>query len=185
VNTFASSRLRSALDQLARDLVEAVLRTVRTEIAEALDCRRIDAVTPDRARKERARPSRPGGPARDDAATPLELSLPQPDVFPDTSIVDPLAVLGFASRRHDGDQPAAPVSHGQGVVPATPDGPLQQPVRAPRRRAPRRVTAAVVHEAAPAPSRAMPPTARAGEDVVQAAGGGFVLRRRRNVPLSS
>jgi hypothetical protein len=179
--------LRSTLDRLARDLTEAVLGAVRTAFAEALDERRGSSSVPatrtraprtaDGSRTTSPSPRRPS--ARLGVPAQLELALPTAATFPDASIVDPLAVLGIVAHRN------APSATDDGVqTAARPVEPPPASSREPRRAARPRVPTAAL-DAPVAPVRAIPPPARPGEEVVQGAGGVFVLRRRRNVVASA
>ena len=174
--------LRPTLDALSQAFVDAVLLAVRrtplAELAGALDLARSRAnprpVAPEAVRaprrSEAAPSSAPARFRRANRAPPaapryqLELPLDPSNAYPEVAIVDPAAVLGGLQPLENA--PGAP------IVPAdkAQSLPTSPPAPAP---------------VSPSPPAASSPPLRPGEDILRAAGGGLVLRRRRSPPSPS
>jgi hypothetical protein len=198
------SPLRSALDQLKQDFVDSVLRTIRSTLGISDGAQRIAAPASVGSGGRGARPQRerdrPNAPARSRAeragARPARAakrasrrhdeapSHDADDAF-SMAITDPAAVLRAfdgAAAPPDASQPAEAAA-APAPAPLPPVTVIPTPRRVESRTRTRRApslgaTAPVVPEAPVVERR---PVVRPGEEVLRAAGGSVVLKRRRSV----
>jgi hypothetical protein len=168
VNIRRRPSLRAALEQLALDFADAILAAASAEVIATLGapiaCRTRSSASrqnsdallaASRSRTSRSpRSGRSGSTPVGREAAQVEESVEDAGAYPDTVIIDPLAVLGAM------EQPAR-----------SPEIPTVAPEV--------EVVQRASEERAPAT-----PAARAGEDIVRVAGGGVVLLRRRSARSS-